>query len=388
MNRAPQTMPIPVPRATRPKPGRRGTGAAAALAAILTLTACGGGADSTSSGGGAAAPAERAAGDGASAASAEQSDGGAATGADAGPDKAAASGVLVSAAQAGQRRIRVAEITLQVSALAPAAARVRQVAESAGGYVSSETTGLSQSVTGTSTGDDKTRTVEAGEGVVVLRVPEPDLDAAIAKVAAIGTELSRSQSDQDVTGEIADVASRIETQKQSVARTRQLLAKAASVQDIVFIEGELTKREAELEALQARLKSLSDRADFATLTTVLQVPGTPAADDEPTTGFLAGLREGWAALVASTNVVLTVLGALLPVAVVLTVVGYPASVLLRRRSRRQAAEREAAAARWAAQQVQPAAPPARVPAMAGPAPAGPASPAAPGTGTGGTGPTG
>ena len=166
-----------------------------------------------------------------------------------------------------------------------------------------------------------------------------------------------------------------------MARTRELLAKAASVQDIVFIESELTKREGDLEALQARLKSLSDRADFATLTTDLQVSGTPAAAGGPSTGFLVGLREGWAALVASTNVVLTVLGALLPVAVVLAVVGYPAGVLLRSRSRRHAAEREAASARWLAQQqaqqvTRPQAQTARVPAMAGSAPDAPAAPGA------------
>jgi hypothetical protein len=361
---------------------RRTAGGSTALAvvAILALAGCGSGDAGASS---EAAPAPAAVGDGSGgslrAASGAAS---AAAGADvaAADGKASSGGTLVSAAaaQAGQRRIRNVEITLQVKQLGPAATRVRQVAANLGGYVSSETTGVSQPVEGVATGSDQPgRSVQAGESVVVLRVPEPELDTAVTQVAAVGTEVSRSQTDQDVTGEIADVSSRIETARRSVARTRELLAKANTVQDIVFIESELTKREGELEAYQARLKSLSDRADFSTLTAVLQVPGTAAAEPEPTTGFLAGLREGWAALVASTNVILTVLGALLPVAVVLAVVGYPASVLLRRRTARQAADREAAAARWMAQHGQPGQPdqPGQPVMVGAAAPAGPAAPA-------------
>jgi hypothetical protein len=257
---------------------------------------------------------------------------------------------------------------VQVKDLVPAAARVRQLADALGGFVASETTGLTQPIDNPSeNGGDSARSVQAGESVVVLRIPVDDFDAAVQQVAGVGTEVSRTQTDQEVTGEIADVTSRIETARQSVARTRELLAKANSVQDIVFIESELTKREGELEAYQARLKSLSDRADLATLTAILQVPGTPAAQEEPTTGFLAGMRDGWDALVATTTVILTVLGALLPVAIVLAVVGYPASVLLRRRSQRLTAQRQAAAAAWAAQQGVPAqaVPAAKVPVPAG-----------------------
>ncbi|WP_088320913.1 DUF4349 domain-containing protein, partial [Kineosporia sp. R_H_3] len=358
--------------------------AALAAAALLTLAACSGSNDGgTASGAAYDSAAEGAGGTdaggltdtsvaGASRAAAAAAPEQAAGGASAEGQKAASGANLVSADTAGQRRIRTADVTLTVKDLDVAAVKVRAIADSLGGYVSSETTGISQGVTAP---DGSTaRSVQSGEGVVVLRIPEPQLDTALTKVGAIGTVVSRSATDQDVTGEIADVASRIETQKQSVARTRELLAKANTVQDIVFIEGELTRRQADLEALQARLKSLSSRADLSTLTVTLQVPGTPAAQaEEPKNGFLAGLDAGWEALVASTNVILTVLGAVLPVGIVLAVVGYPASVLLRRRSKRQAAEREAAAARWAtqqaqahaaAQQAQPA-PTDKVPVMAG-----------------------
>lgn len=360
-------------------PTRSARSRVVALGAVLLLglAACGGSQDAGAS---AAAPAADVQGDssaGGSAgfdassdAAAAPQDGGSEQGVANGNDAKAPAQTNVKAEQlARPRRIRTADVTLTVKNLDIASAAIRAAVEGAGGYISSETTAVSQPVE-TKQADGSVRSVQTGEGIVVARVPEPELDTTMSRVGGIGKVVSRNQTDQDVTGEIADVSSRIETQKASVARTRQLLAEAKSLQDIVFIEGQLTTREADLEALQARLKSLSDRADFSTLTVTLRLPEVVAVDTpQDTNSFLSGLRAGWEALVASTNVILTVLGAVLPVAVVLLVVGYPASVLLRRRTHRQQAEREAAAARWtAAQQAaqsaqQPAPRPA--PAMAG-----------------------
>ena len=52
---------------------------------------------------------------------------------------------------------------------------------------------------------------------------------------------------------------------------------------------------------------------------------------EDDTGFLAGLKAGWAAFTDSVTVLLTVLGALLPFAVVLALVLVPLLLWLRRR---------------------------------------------------------
>ena len=56
------------------------------------------------------------------------------------------------------------------------------------------------------------------------------------------------------------------------------------------------------------------------------------ADDS--TGFLAGLKAGWTAFTGSVTVLLTVLGAVLPFAVVAALVLVPLLVWLRRRNPR------------------------------------------------------
>jgi hypothetical protein len=55
------------------------------------------------------------------------------------------------------------------------------------------------------------------------------------------------------------------------------------------------------------------------------------AEPAHTTGFLAGLRNGWAAFTGSVSVLLTVLGAVLPFAVLAAVIGVPVWLWLRRR---------------------------------------------------------
>jgi hypothetical protein len=171
--------------------------------------------------------------------------------------------------------------------------------------------------------------------VLVLRVPTDALDRALSLITGsggVGRELSRSATSEDVTGDLADLQSRVATQRASVTRVRALLAQATSLQQVVTIESEVTKREAELEAAEARQAALSYRADFATLTVDLRTPAVvpPPPPGQPN-AFLDGLSSGWHAVTASTAVVLTVLGALLPVAVVLAILGGPVLWWLRRR---------------------------------------------------------
>lgn len=244
--------------------------------------------------------------------------------------------------------IRTAEVVVEVEVLATAAARVRSVAESLGGSVSSEVTtypeagsvpgGAPRTSGGEKPGGEKgtdvrsTYSARPGESVIVLRVPVSSLDQAIDRVAATGKQLSRSSTAQDVTADLADIGSRVKTQQASVERVRALMAKATALQDVVMLEAELSRRQADLEALQARQASLTDRAALSTLTVTLRTPQASRIEDDGDDPVLVkGLKQGWKALGASAAVLLTLLGALFPFAVLGAVVGLPVWRLLRRR---------------------------------------------------------
>ena len=199
------------PHAQSPTRPARSRVVALGAVLLLSLAACGGAQDTGTS---AAAPAvgevqqDGAAGGGvagaSSAAGAAPADAAAEQGSVTGNEAKAPAQTNVKAEQlARPRRIRTADVTMTVKNLDTASAAIRAAVEGAGGYISSETTAVSQPVE-SKQADGSVRSVQTGEGVVVARVPEPELDTTMRRIGGVGTVVSRNQTDQDVTGEIAD----------------------------------------------------------------------------------------------------------------------------------------------------------------------------------------
>jgi hypothetical protein len=305
----------------------------AALTAVALVAGCGASSDSGDSVAGGAAPE-----------AATRDEDGSGSGAQATPGGDVQPGANVSAEQVvaqAAKRVRTAQVTVEVKNLTTSAAAVRQVAVDLGGIVGSETTGYGApatqpSVSGGVPGQSSQTaplpptTATTGEAVITLRVPEPKLDTAMQRVSQVGKELTRTTTSEDVTATLADLGSRVATQERSLERVRALLARASSLSEIVSIEAELSRREADLEALQARQRALTDQAALSTLTAILRLPDVKPPAEEDDEGFLAGLEAGWKALVVSTMVVLTVLGALLPPLAVVLLLGVPLFLLWRR----------------------------------------------------------
>ena len=339
----------------RPASTRLGALAAAVSLGLALLTGCTGGTGDATSNAGGAEPA--AVEDGVAAPEA----------AAAGPAGEAAQQSALSDAAAGQRQVvRTGQVIVEVETLATSAARVRQAALDARGFVASETTGSASPVDPIPLDGDEPvgRSAAPGESVIVLRVPEARFAAVLDSVAAIGTELSRTTRAEDVTGEVADLTSRTATAKASVDRIRVLLADAKDLKDIVLLESELTRREADLEAYQARLAALSGQAEMSTITAVLRTP--QAGANEPNS-FLRGLQQGWVALQDSTAALFVLIGALLPFALVLALVGLPLWTLLRHRRRPAGSSGPAG----------PSDPPSTAPPSSAPSSSGPDGPADP-----------
>ena len=88
-----------------------------------------------------------------------------------------------------------------------------------------------------------------------------------------------------------------------------------------------------LESLKGQQRSLDDLTALSTIAVTLlgKAAAKPAPPQAAQGGFLAGLKSGWKAFTASIKVILTVLGALLPFAVVLGVPVWLVLWWLRRR---------------------------------------------------------
>jgi hypothetical protein len=183
--------------------------------------------------------------------------------------------------------------------------------------------GLDGQVASEDTGSNADGTITQSN--LVLKVPTRSFETAIQQLSALGKRLQIHQQSDDVTEQVVDVASRIESQRASLDRIRVLMTKANTIGDIVAVESELTRRESDLEALLAKQKDLSLQTDLATLTLTLTQKGKPPVQTEPKkdTGFLAGLKGGWHAFTAVFSALATALGALLPFLILLAIIAVP-----------------------------------------------------------------
>jgi Domain of unknown function (DUF4349) len=160
-----------------------------------------------------------------------------------------------------------------------------------------------------------------GSGRLTLRVPAASLDKLIDAIAGLGHVTSRSGQVVDATDQVVDLNARVASQQASVVRVRALLGQATSIGDIVSIEAELSRREADLDSLTGRLAALRDQVALSTLTVDISKPGVPVDPPASAGGFLAGLADGWDGLQAVASAVGVAAGFLLPFAVVLAVLG-------------------------------------------------------------------
>ena len=299
-------------RPTGPRPRRLAVTVVAVLAVPLVLTGCSGGADHSGDSAGGAQPRARSLSDeggGALSSQGDSSKTGQRTSARVIPD--------------GRDIVYTGQVTVRVREVSAAVARVEGMTLGVDGVVFDEQTAALAGGR------------RLGEAHLTLRVPPSEFGPMLDRIGDLGRELSRNRTAKDVTTEVADTGSRVRSQERSVARVRALLGEAETIGEVVQIEAELARREADLESLQAQLARLEDVTDMATIDVTLLAREAPAPRpvDEDELGFLAGLEGGWAAFVGIVLVGLTIVGAMLPFAMVAALVGVPAYLLLRTRRR-------------------------------------------------------
>ncbi|NGN67892.1 DUF4349 domain-containing protein [Streptomyces sp. A7024] len=213
--------------------------------------------------------------------------------------------------------IRTADLTISTKTPQGLAASARTAAENAGGYVGNER----------STPD---RTV------LTLRVPAAEYEDFLDEVSHLegGKLTDKDERVKDVTDQVVDVESRLKSQRASVERIRKLMDEATKLSDVVALEGELSTRQADLEALQTQQKSLKDRTTFGTITLTLTKQDAPVEKEDDETTIAAALSGGWDAFVDTLRWIGIVLAAVLPFAAVLAVLILGVRLLLPRLPRR------------------------------------------------------
>ncbi|KRF29705.1 DUF4349 domain-containing protein [Phycicoccus sp. Soil802] len=303
----------------------------AALLATLALAACAGGDNSAGSSADSAASSPQAgfsdesggrAADSGNTPSSAGSPGKGASGSSADP-------VTTANLAASQDSLaRRASIALKVKNIGQAVAKVRATTATAQGIVLSENIG-------TAAGDaplaESAKVTATTYGEITISVPSAELDRVIAELGSVGTVIRSTSSSENVGGQIVDTTSRLQTMRVSVERVRAFLEDAKDLNQIVALEAELTRRQSDLEALEAQLASLKGSVARSPIQISLTTEPGAIVEEPDQAGFLVGLKGGWDAFTASLSVLLTVLGALLPFLALFALLGLPVWWYLRRR---------------------------------------------------------
>jgi len=176
---------------------------------------------------------------------------------------------------------------------------------------------------------------------VVARIPSARFTEAMQSLEGAAELIASSSNIDDVTTKVIDNQIRLAVQKRSIRRIALLLDRAESIRDIVSIEGQLSRRQAELGSLQRQQAYLADQTSMATIVVSLErtkaepEPKAKKKDDEK--GFVAGLDKGWDGFKDVAVGLATAAGVALPFLVVLVLLGVPAWTVVRRSRRRPAA---------------------------------------------------
>ncbi|WP_017623622.1 DUF4349 domain-containing protein [Nocardiopsis chromatogenes] len=290
--------------------GARAAGGSAVVLAALLAAGCGAGGDRAGSSG--VSQEDAAAAGGAERGAAAPEEGG---------DAAAAEGGGALDVDAEQRQVvHTAMMTVEADDVEEAAEEAKALVADADGHVASES--VSPSGAG------------PARATLVVKVPQDGYDAALEELAGLGERVSLEREAKDVTEEVADVDSRVESAEASLDRLRDLLADAEDVQDVLKVEKEISDRQAELEALQARQEALSTSTSFGTVELSLREPSDrPTSDGDDSIGFTGGLAYGWQALVTVAGGIAVAAGWLLPFLVVAAVLLAPIAWWRRRTGR-------------------------------------------------------
>ncbi len=99
-----------------------------------------------------------------------------------------------------------------------------------------------------------------------LRVPAPELEAALGELRAMGRVQSETQSGEEVTQQHADLQQRLVTARETEVRFQSILQqRTGKLADVLQVEEEIARVRGQIEGMEAEQQALEHRVTFATI---------------------------------------------------------------------------------------------------------------------------
>jgi hypothetical protein len=153
---------------------------------------------------------------------------------------------------------------------------------------------------------------EMTSGTVTMRVPAKEFDNTIAAIKKVGTVNSLNIKTDDVSEEYVDLQSRLKNYQAQETQLLNIMTKAQTVDETLKVQEQLTSVQGEIEVIKGRMQYLDNRVDYSTITVTVEEPGAvvPSSDEW---GFLDALRTAGKAFLWTINGLIVIIGALLPI---------------------------------------------------------------------------
>ncbi|MBV9624047.1 MAG: DUF4349 domain-containing protein [Acidobacteria bacterium] len=99
-----------------------------------------------------------------------------------------------------------------------------------------------------------------------LRVPAPELAAAVRDLRALGRVENESQAGEEVTGQHEDLGARLRNARETEQRFLAILEqRTGKLGDVLEVEERIARVRGDIERMEAEQKTLEHRVDFATI---------------------------------------------------------------------------------------------------------------------------
>jgi uncharacterized protein DUF4349 len=181
--------------------------------------------------------------------------------------------------------VRSAKLSVQVGDVEGALARVREIAQAGGGFLSASNTRL-----------ERTNGQDRMLADLTIQVRSDALDNSLQALRGLGQVESETSNSQDVTDEYVDLDANLRNLQASEAAIVRLMDRAQRIEDILSLQRELTNVRGQIERIQGRKTYLERRTDMASINLSLHLPAADAS--APGWNPLAIAARGWNASLA------------------------------------------------------------------------------------------
>ena len=236
-------------------------------------------------------------------------------------------GVTATAAKSERKVIKTATMSLECKNAGEAYDGILSFVLESGGYESSRVVN----------NGDYYQMVDA-----TLMIPSDKLDALIDRVNAAGKGSSLNKKETDVTDQYADLRLRIDVKRGELENYREILKKAATIQETVTVQKEIDGIVLEIERMQGQLNGMQNKIDYSEFTLTIREERQPDDGDKwkpMTIGGLGskmagGFKGGANLLIIIVQGLLVAMMAVLPFVIIPGLILLVVFILRRRRKRR------------------------------------------------------